>query len=61
MRSLFVRLSDISLVWYNIFAFVFGAIAGVIVKTSFGNDKEIFDSIISIISPYRLKSSGNLE
>jgi len=40
------------LVWYNIFAFVFGAIAGVIVKTSFGNDKEIFDSIISIISPF---------
>lgn len=52
MRNLLLRLSDISLVWYNIFAFVFGAIVGVIVKTSFGNDKEIFDSIISIISPF---------
>ena len=49
---MFSSLSKISIVWYNIFAFVLGAIAGVAINTFFGSDKDTFDAIIATISPF---------
>ncbi|MBE6414029.1 MAG: dicarboxylate/amino acid:cation symporter [Verrucomicrobiaceae bacterium] len=45
-------LRKISLVWYNIFAFVFGAISGVMVEYFLGDNKDIFNDIIAVVSPF---------
>ena len=43
---------NISLVWYNIFAFVFGEIAGVMVECFFCDNKDLFNDIITVVSPF---------
>jgi len=45
-------LRKISLVWYHIFAFVFGAISGVMVEYFLGDNKDIFNDIIAVVSPF---------
>jgi Na+/H+-dicarboxylate symporter len=42
----------ISLLLWNIAGFVAGALAGVSAKLIFGDDKDLFNTIISAISPF---------
>lgn len=42
----------ISLLLWNIIGFVAGAFAGILAKLFFGDDKDLFDSLISTISPF---------
>ena len=51
MSKLFHALSKVSLIWYNIIAFVLGAVGGIAVKIVFGEDKALFDDIVAFISP----------
>ena len=52
MVSVFTKLRKVSLVWYNIAAFISGAVAGIIAKVSLSGDKEIFDCIVGFIAPF---------
>ena len=42
----------VSLLWWNIAGFIAGALAGISAKVAFGSDKELFDSILAVVSPF---------
>ena len=52
MVSIFAKFGKVGLVWYNIVAFVLGAVAGVIIKVSLAENKEIFDTVVGFIAPF---------